>query len=59
VTSWLFASMIRDAIAYSRPDGSDAEVEAAAREDRDERRLPGSALAVVERLARDLTGRRP
>jgi hypothetical protein len=25
----------------------------------DERRLPGSALAVVERLARDLTGRRP
>jgi hypothetical protein len=29
--------MISDAIAYGRPDASDVEVEAAAREDRDDR----------------------
>jgi hypothetical protein len=37
VTSRLFPGMIRNAIAYGHPDASDAEVEASAREDRDDR----------------------
>jgi ABC-type multidrug transport system fused ATPase/permease subunit len=71
MTSRLFPGVVRDAIAYGRPDASEAGVEAAARQDRDDRAGKIAEVSThAEMLGRGgshaalwarqgLTGRRP